>query len=96
MCNDELTHEKIELALEADRRGSKKGSFLSNLNPFGGRKQSTTILELPPPSRPETTDNDDNPLRMSNNSRSSLASSLPVRMPPPPARVGMTNNARLG
>jgi hypothetical protein len=38
MCNDELTHEKIEAALEASRRNSKKDEgFFSKLG-IGGRK----------------------------------------------------------
>ena len=91
MCNDELTHEKIEVALEAQKRNSKKGGGLLS-KVFGKSKDSTQVNDLVvPPSRPALNANDnDNPLRMSHNSHSSLASSIPVRMPPAPARIGMS------
>jgi hypothetical protein len=51
MCNEELSHEKLEAAIEANKRNSKGSSFFSKIG-LGGRKSSTQIEELPaPPSR---------------------------------------------
>merc|ERR1711957_38216 len=87
----ELTHEKIEVALEAQKRNSKKGGGLLS-KVFGKNKDSNFGDNLVvPPSRPALDANDnDNPLRMSHNSHSSLSNSIPVRMPPAPARIGMS------